>query len=92
MDLITNMPKTKDGYDAIVVFVDCLTKMIHAIPTTTTIDAPSLAKIFFKEIYRLHGVPKVIVSDRDPRFTSIFWKSLFSMLNTKLAMSTAFHP
>ena len=77
MDLITNLPKTKDGYDAIVVFVDRLSIMIHAIPSTTNVDAPQLAKIFFKEIYRLHGVPKVIVSDRDPRFTSIFWKSLF---------------
>ena len=77
MDLITSLPKTKDGYDAIIVFVDRLSKMIHAIPTTTNVDAPYLVKIFFKEIYRLHGVPKVIVSDRDPRFISIFRKSLF---------------
>ena len=92
MDLITGLPKTKDGYDAVVVFVDRLTKMIHAIPTTITVDAPGLAQIFFKEIFRLHGLPKAIVSDRDTRFTSIFWRSLFGMLGINLSMSTAFHP
>ena len=77
MNLITNLPKTKDKKDAIVIFVDRLTKMIHAIPTTIDVDAPRVAQIFFKEIFRLHGPPKVIVNDRDPRFTSLFWKSLF---------------
>ena len=72
MDLITGLPKTQGGYDAIVVFVDKLTKMIHAIPTNTIVDAPTLANIFFKEIFRLHGLPKAIISDRDPRFASIF--------------------
>ena len=77
MDLITNLPKTKDKKNAIIVFIDRLTKMIHAIPTIIDVDAPRVAQIFFKEIFRLHGLPKVIVSDRDPRFTSLFWKSLF---------------
>ena len=72
MDLITRLLKTKGGYDAIVVFVDKLIKMIHAIPTNTIIDAPTLANIFFKEIFRLHDLLKAIISDRDPRFTSIF--------------------
>ena len=92
MDLITQLPKSKGGHDAIVVFVDRLTKMIHAIPTTTNVNTPRLANIFFKEIFRLHGLPNVIVSDRDPRFTSIFWKTLFNIMGTKLAMSTAYHP
>ena len=92
MDLITQLPKTKNGHDAIVVFVDKLTKMVHVCPTTTKISAPELARIFFKEVIRLHGLPKSIVSDRDPRFTSHFWKSLWSQLGTKLTMSTAYHP
>ena len=92
MDLIVSLPKTKNGYDAIFVVVDRLTKMMHAIPITTNINAPQLANIFLKEIYRLHGMPKIIVSDRDPRFTSIFWRSLFTQLQTKLSMSTAYHP
>lgn len=92
MDLITQLPKTKEGYDAIVVFVDKFTKMVHIAPTTTTVTAPQLARIFFREVVRLHGVPKSIISDRDPRFTSNFWKCLWSQLGTKLAMSTAYHP
>jgi len=92
MDLITQLPNTKKKNDAIVVFVDKLTKMTHLVPTKTTISAPQLAEMFYKEIIRLHGIPKSIVSDRDPRFTSKFWKCLWKLLGTKLAMSTAYHP
>jgi hypothetical protein len=92
MDLITQLPLSKNKNDAIVVFVDKLTKMVHMVPTTTTVNAPDLAKLFFREIVRLHGVPKSIISDRDPRFTSRFWRSLWKLLDTKLSMSTAYHP
>lgn len=92
MDLITQLPLTRNKHDAIVVFVDKLTKMTHIVPTTTKVTAPELAKLFFREVVRLHGIPKSIVSDRDPRFTSNFWKCLWSLLGTKLAMSTAYHP
>ena len=92
MDLITQLPRTKSGNDAIVVIVDKFTKMVHYAATTTTVNADRLAHIFWKEIVRHHGIPKSIVSDRDPRFTSLFWKSLWELLQTKLAMSTAFHP
>ena len=92
MDLITQLPVTKKKNDAIVVFVDKLTKMTHLVPTKTTVSAPHLAEMFYKEIIRLHGIPKSIVSDRDPRFTSNFWKCLWKLLGTKLAMSTAYHP
>ena len=92
MDFIVQLPKTKDGYDAIVVFVDRLSKMVQFAPTTTTASAPDIAKIFFNVIFRAHGLPKVIVSDRDAKFTSHFWQALFNYLGTSLAMSTAFHP
>lgn len=92
MDLITALPRTKQGHDAIVVFVDKLTKWATYVPTTTNVDAPTLARIFFQHVVRLRGVPSSIVSDRDPRFTSVFWKSLWQQLGTKLQMSTAFHP
>jgi hypothetical protein len=72
IDLIVQLSKTKAGYDAIVVFVDRLSKMVHFQPTTTTATAPDIAKIFFNTIFRLHGMPTVIVSDRDSRFTSLF--------------------
>jgi hypothetical protein len=92
MDFITQLPPTTSGYDAIVVFVDKLSKMVHIVPATTSISAPDVAVMFYKEVVRLHGVPKSIISDRDPRFTSNFWKCLWSLLGTKLSMSTAFHP
>ncbi|KAJ9518380.1 hypothetical protein QJQ45_010282 [Haematococcus lacustris] len=92
LDLITQLPKTTAGHDAIAVFVDKLTKMIHAVPTTTTVTASTLARLFFDNVFRLHGLPKVIVSDRDPRFTSIFRQELFKLTGTHLNMSTANHP
>jgi len=92
MDLITQLPRTKNGHDAIVVFVDKLTKMAHYVATRTEVDAPSLARLFFQEIVRHHGLPESIISDRDPRFTSIFWKALWGQLGTTLAISTAYHP
>ena len=72
MDFIVQLPKTKHGYDAIVVFVDRLSKMAHFQPTTTTATAPDVAKIFFDTVFRLHRMPTNIVSDRDPKFTSLF--------------------
>jgi hypothetical protein len=92
MDLVTSLPKTKTGYDSIIVFVDRLSKMIHVEPTTSTVDAPGVAKIMFKTILRHHGLPVTIVSDRDTRFTSQFWTSLHKLCGTRLAMSTAYHP
>ena len=72
--------------------VDKLTKLVHFIATTTDVTATQLADRFFNEVVRHHGVPKVLVSDRDSRFTSLFWNALWKQLGTKLAMSTAFHP
>lgn len=92
MDFITQLPRTRGGHDAIVVFVDRLSKRVHFIATHTEASAPDTARIFVNTIFKLHGLPHVIVSDRDPRFTSHFWRSLFTILGTRLAMSTAFHP
>jgi hypothetical protein len=92
MDFITDLPATKQGYDSILTVVDRFTKMIHLIPCTKEITAPEVAKLIYDQVYKYHGMPKVIVSDRDPKFTSNFWKSLFGVLGTKLALSTANHP
>jgi hypothetical protein len=95
MDLITSLPTTKRGNDTIVVFVDKLSKMVHCHATPSKngeTKAPGMARMFFNNIVRLHGVPKKIVSDRDSRFTSHFWRELWRLLGTKLAMSTSFHP
>jgi transposase InsO family protein len=92
MDLIVKLPKTKNGYDSLVVFVDRLTKRIHLAPTNETITSEGLAKIFFDTVFRHHGLPQSIVSDRDPRFTGNFWRALFSLAGTTLKMSTSYHP
>lgn len=92
IDFITKLPKTPKQHDAIMVVVDKLTKAAHLIPIKTTHKAANIADIYMKEVARLHGVPKAIVSDRDPKFASNFWKGLFKGFGTNLNMSTAYHP
>ena len=65
---------------------------MHCTATQTTVTAVQLAEIFLREVVRHHGIPKAIISDRDPRFTSIFWRSLWKLMGTKLKMSSAYHP
>ena len=74
------------------VVVNKLSKSSHFIPIKTIYKAANIADIFLKHIFRLHGVPKVIILDRDHKFTGNFWKSLFKGLNTTLNFSTSFHP
>ena len=68
-----------------------LTKEENFIPVKSTHKIDDIAKIFMKDIFKLHGFPKAIVSDRDVKFTSNFWKGLFVDLGTKLNFSTAYH-
>ena len=90
-DLVTDLPNSY-GYMAVAVFVDRLTKMVHFAPCTKEVTAPDYAQLFVDSVFRLHGLPDVIVSDRDPHFTSKFWRSLFDLLGMDLRFSTAFHP
>jgi transposase InsO family protein len=92
MDFITQLPVTSTGHDALFVVVDRLTKVITCIPTTTNVTAQQVADLFIQHVFRLHGLPSIIVSDRDPKFTSDFWQHLFLRLGTRLAMSTTNHP
>ena len=92
MDFIFGYPPDKDRNTGIVVFVDRFSKMVHLCPVKETISAEETARIFIDTIFRHHGMPENIVSDRDPRFTSRFWRSLFQLVGTKLKMSTAAHP
>ena len=92
MDFIDGLPRSRSGHSSIWVIVDRLTKSAHFVPIKSSRTASHLAKLYVKEIVRLHGVPSSIVSDRDPLFTSHFWKSLQQALGTKLNFSTAYHP
>ena len=91
MDLITNLTKS-NNCTSIFVIVDRFSKMSHFIPLPQQADAPVLAQVFIDNIVKLHGLPRSIVSDRDPRFVSSFWREMFSILDTKLRFSTANHP
>jgi hypothetical protein len=92
MDFITGFPRTDKQHDSIMVVVDKLTKDAHFIPLKTTHKVTNVVDIFMREIARLHGIPKTIVSDRDPKFTSKFWKGLFKGFRMNLNFSTAYHP
>nr|GFA41529.1 putative nucleotidyltransferase, ribonuclease H [Tanacetum cinerariifolium] len=92
MDFVTGLPRTQRRHDAIWVVVDRLTKSAHFLPIRKDYSVSRLAKIFQQEIVRLHGTPSAIVSDRDPRFASRFWKGLQKAWGTRLKFSTAFHP
>ena len=66
--------------------------MAHFIPCSKTSDSTKVAKLFFDEVVRLHGLPKIIISDRDVKFTSYFWKTLWHLMGTLLKFSMAYHP
>nr|BAL46523.1 hypothetical protein [Gentiana scabra x Gentiana triflora] len=92
MDFITGLPRTKSGHDMIWVIVDRLTKSAHFLPCKVDMPIKKFTQLYLDNIVRLHGVPLSIVSDRDSRFISHFWKGLQKAFETKTDLSTAFHP
>ena len=74
MDFIVGLPLTLKKHDSIMVVVDKLSKSAHFIPVNSNYKAANVAEIFLKEIFRMHGVPKMVIYDRDVKFRSKFWK------------------
>jgi transposase InsO family protein len=91
MDFITGLPRAQ-AKDCIFLVVDRLTKFAHFFSIATDFNATQVADLFFREIFRLHGLPKTIVSDRDIRFMSTFWQELFRLVGMALIPSTSYHP
>ena len=92
IDFLTGLPRNKNLNDSIMVVVDKLIKATHFILVKTTYKVANIADIFMKQIFRLHGIPKLIISDKDPKFTGNFWKSFFKGMNTTLNFSAYFNP
>jgi hypothetical protein len=92
MDFITGLPRRDKLHDLIMVVVDKITKYAHFIPLKTTHKVADVVDIFMKEVARFHGIPKSIVFDRDPKFTSNFWKGLFKGFRMNMNFSTTYHP
>jgi hypothetical protein len=91
MDFITGLHKS-EGKSVIMVIVDILTKYAHFCALSHPFKASTAATTFMETVQKLHGSPKIIVSDRDPIFTGNFWTGLFSSLGTQLAHSSSYHP
>jgi hypothetical protein len=91
MDVIAGLPIV-DAFDCITTFVDSFNTVALFIPLSIHISAPQLARLFLDNIYRHHGLCRNIISDRDPKFTSTFWQRLFKSMQTKLNISSSYHP
>lgn len=91
MDWVTGLPNSK-GYNAILVVCDRFTKLVHLIPTVKSYTASRTAQQFIESVWKYHGLPKEIISDRDKVFLSHFWDALCGDLGIKLCLSSARHP
>jgi transposase InsO family protein len=91
MDFIEGLPRS-GKMNAILVVVDKFSKFSHFLPLSHPFTALAVAKVFFSKVYRLHGMPMTIISDRDRIFTSNLWKELFKLAGVTLSMSSTYHP
>jgi len=92
MDFILELPRTTRGFDSLFMVVDRLSKITHLISCHKVDDVNNISRLFFREVVRLHGLPKSIISDRDPKFVRHFLRTHLETLGTKLKFSISYHP
>ncbi|GJU62752.1 transposon ty3-I gag-pol polyprotein, partial [Tanacetum coccineum] len=92
LDFVLHFPRTQRAKDSVMVVVDQFLKMAHFVPCSKTFDASQVARLYFAEIVKLHGVPKTLPSDRDVKFVSHLWRTLWTRLGSKLQFSSSHHP
>lgn len=91
VDLITQLPASQ-GFDSIAVYVDHYSGQAHLIPTKSTVSAEGIADLHYKDIFRLHGIPRKVFSDRGPQFAARFMRALYKRLGIETGFTTAYHP
>ena len=92
MDFVFRLPANSHKSTGILVFIDRFSKMVHLVAVPESINASACARVYIDTVFCLHVLPREFVSDRDPRFTAEFWRSVFTTLGTRLKMSTSDHP
>ena len=92
MDFVMGFPRTRHQHDSVWVIIDRMTKSSHFLPIHTSYSAEDYAKLYIRELVRLHGVPLSIISDKGTQFTSHIWKAFQKSLGTQDYLSTVFHP
>ena len=91
MEFVFGLPADAQGRTGVLIVVDRFSKMVHLAPVNASIKAEETAALFVDMVFRHHGIPATIVSDRDPRFTATFWPRLFELPGTRLIMSASAH-
>jgi hypothetical protein len=91
LDYLTHL-RESNGFIIVLIVVDHPTRMAHFMPRTKTVTAEETATLFLQGVYQLHGLPRVLISDRDPKFVSGFWHTLWRRLGTRLNMSSSRYP